>query len=120
MKTLLYTFFSIVLTAPSMVFAGGNNLNEAGSLLEEVGGRAGAGDVTIETAVGNGIGIVLSLVGLIFLVLMVYAGVLWLTARGEEGQVEKSRKIIVSSVIGLVLTISSYAITVFVTGRLGS
>lgn len=97
-----------------------NNLNQAGQLLDNVGTRAGAGDVSLPEAVGSAISIVLSLVGVIFLVLMVYAGVLWLTARGDESQVDKSRKIIASTVIGLILTISAYSITFLVTSRLGS
>ena len=58
------------------------------------------------------------MVGLIFLILMIYAGYLWMTARGEEGPIETAKKIITSSIIGFVLVASAYAITVFVGGRL--
>lgn len=110
----------LTLLIPTVVSAGGRNLGQADDLLDGIGARAGAADVPLTDAVGSGISIVLSLVGLIFLVLMVYAGVLWLTARGDEGQVDRSRKIIASTVIGLVLTISAYAITYLVTSRLSS
>lgn len=114
-----YLLVTLFLTIPTSIYAQ-NNLNQADELLNGVGSRAGAGDVELAGAVGSAISIILSLVGLIFLVLMVYAGVLWLTARGEESQVDKSRKIIASTIIGLILTISAYSITFLVTSRLGS
>jgi len=45
---------------------------------------------------------------------MVYAGYLWMTARGESDQVDKAKKIIVQSIIGLVITVGAYSITAFV------
>ncbi|HAT03529.1 MAG TPA: hypothetical protein DCS29_01995 [Candidatus Magasanikbacteria bacterium] len=71
----------------------------------------------IGTLAGSFINAALSLVGIIFLVLMVYAGVLWMTARGADEQIEKSKKIIYASIIGLFITVSAYAITIFVTKR---
>lgn len=56
----------------------------------------------------------LQAIGTIFLILMVYAGYLWMTARGNEDNVEKAKKILTASVIGLVIVILSYGITLFV------
>ena len=67
---------------------------------------------------GGIIAAVLTMVGIIFLALMVYAGILWMTARGKDDQVERAREIIIASVIGLFIVVSAYAITAFVTGRL--
>ena len=72
----------------------------------------------LETTLGAVIQGALSLVGTVFLILTVYAGVLWMTARGDDAQVEKSTKIIRASVIGLFLTLSAYAITFYITERL--
>ena len=49
---------------------------------------------------------------------MIYAGVLWMTARGDETKTEKARNIIIATVIGLFITVSAYAITKFVTSKL--
>ena len=96
------------------VFAQGN-LNNALPNLTKSGQKAGTeGAKDLEVVIGNAIGTALSLVGLIFLVLMVYAGYLWMTARGEEEQVTKARKIIVGSLIGIVIVVSAYAITYLV------
>ena len=82
---------------------------------------AGYSQVT-ETTLAETIGLVvkaaLSMVGAIFLLLMVYAGYLWMTARGEEEMVKKSQKIIISSIIGLIIVVASYTLTNFVVGAI--
>lgn len=91
-----------------------NKLNDA------VGDKSGTGlskDLvgSISTVVKG----ILALVGTIFFLLTIYAGILWMTARGDEGKVEKSIDIIRAAIIGLIITLSAYAITFFVTARLG-
>ena len=50
-------------------------------------------ETTFAETVGSLIAIILSFTGVIFLVLMVYAGWLWMTARGGEEAVETTAKI---------------------------
>lgn len=57
---------------------------------------------------------VIGLTGIFFLFLTVYAGVLWMTARGDTKQVEKAKTILVNSVIGALIIASAYMITGFV------
>ncbi|NQV88916.1 MAG: hypothetical protein HQ488_01150 [Parcubacteria group bacterium] len=64
--------------------------------------------------VGNLIAAMLSLTGILFLVLMVYAGILYMTAAGEEAKVKKAKGIITTSVIGIVIVVASYAITSYI------
>ena len=64
--------------------------------------------------IGNVIGGVLSLIAVIFFILMVYGGLLWMTARGNTDQVKKAQDAIISAVIGIVVVLSAYAITTFV------
>lgn len=54
---------------------------------------------------------VLGLLGLLFLVLMIYAGVLWMTASGNEKRVQKAKDILVAAVIGATIIVSAYAVT---------
>jgi hypothetical protein len=68
-------------------------------------------------SVGTVIKGILSLVGTIFLVLTIYAGILWMTAQGNEQQVTKAKGIIQTAVIGLFVVMAAYAITDFVTRR---
>lgn len=72
----------------------------------------------IEKPLGAVIKGALALVGTIFFLLTIYAGILWMTARGKEEQLETSQKIITAAVIGLFITLAAYAITSFVTSRL--
>lgn len=70
----------------------------------------------LPTIIGTVIKAALGLVGVIFLVLMVYAGIIWMTARGDEGKVSKAKDTIVASIIGLIIVVGAYAITNFVIG----
>ncbi|MCU0679703.1 MAG: pilin [Planctomycetes bacterium] len=68
----------------------------------------------VTSELGRIIGYALSFVGVIFLVLMIYGGILWMTAQGNEEQTKKAKTLIVDAVIGLVIVMSAYAITAFV------
>ena len=64
------------------------------------------------------IGCALRLVGVIFLILMVYGGITWMTASGNDKSVEKAKGTISRAAIGLIIVILAYAITLFVINRL--
>jgi hypothetical protein len=101
-------------------FVDAQGLKNALGNLQKTAQPAGVEQGDIGTIVGSVINAALTLVGVIFLVLMVYAGFLWMTARGEEDQINKAKKIIIGTMIGLIITVSAYAITIFVTGQLGA
>ncbi len=56
----------------------------------------------------------LSFLGVVFLVLMIYAGIQWMQAGGNQEKIDKAKNIIVNSIIGLAIIISAYAITYFI------
>ncbi len=56
----------------------------------------------------------LGLLGIIFIILMIYAGFLWMTAGGSEEQIKKAINLIRAAVIGLIIVIAAYSITNFV------
>ena len=64
------------------------------TIFKSIASKAGVSGGDVESVVGTVIKAVLSVTGLIFLILMVYAGILWMTARGEESNIEKARNII--------------------------
>ncbi len=68
--------------------------------------------------VGIGIQAFLGLLGVIFLVLIIYAGYNWMTAQGEEEKVTKAKDTLQRAVIGLIIVIGAYAISYFVIDRL--
>ncbi len=118
-KIFLTAIVILALSAPMFVSAQG--LKDAGNILNKVANPSQTGlSGDLSTSVATVIKAVLALVGTIFLILTIYAGILWMTAQGEEEKVTKSKDIIKASIIGLIVIMSAYAITAFVTSRLGS
>ncbi len=85
---------------------------EAG--LEDVGSGSGLESTSLPTLIGNIIEIVLGLLGIVFIVLIVYAGFLWMTAGGSSDQTKKAKAILTNSIIGLIITLAAYAISAYV------
>lgn len=74
--------------------------------------------ISIPTTIGKIIGALLSFVGVVFLVLMIYGGFTWMMARGNEQEVTKAKSLIEAAIIGLVIVLAAYAITGFISGQL--
>lgn len=64
--------------------------------------------------VGNIIGIALSFLGVIFLILTIYAGFNWMIARGDQSKITKAKDTLIASVSGLIVVVAAYAISYFV------
>lgn len=62
----------------------------------------------------------LGVLGVIFLILVIYAGMLWMTAAGNEDKVKKAQKLLRDGVIGLIIILSSYVIANTVLTYLGT
>ena len=67
---------------------------------------------------GKMVQIFLSLLGMLFLFFMLYGGYTWMSAAGDRNKVEKSQDIIRRSIIGLIITVGSYAMAQFILVRL--
>lgn len=74
----------------------------------------GSNAVTVEGLVNSGVKALFSLLGVLFVSLIIYGGVLWMNAGGNEKQVEKGKDIIVQSLIGLGVVVGAAAITYFI------
>jgi amino acid transporter len=77
-------------------------------------------DVDFQEIVAAIITSVLSLMGVIFLALMIYAGFKWMTARGEEEKVTDAKETLTRAIIGLIIVLAAYAISYFVVSSLSS
>lgn len=104
-----------ILLLPASVMAQGG-LAGAASELTSVGTGIGTADTgtDLPTLIGNLISVLLSVLGVIFVVLVVYAGFLYLTAGGEDEKVKKAKKLLSQSIIGLVIIIAAFAIADYV------
>lgn len=88
--------------------------------LEEVAGQRGAGltsqDIRLTAVLA--IRALLHLIGLLFLILIIIGGVLWMTSGGNEEKVTKARKLLVSSVIGLGVILISLSVVSFILNQI--
>jgi len=76
-----------------------------------------SGDVittSVQDIIAYVINSVLGLLGVIFLVLIIYAGFLWMTATGNDEQVTKAKNILIRAIIGVIIIVAAYAISFFV------
>jgi len=103
-----------IIAAPIGVSAQG-----VGQGLEDAAGQAGYNpNVQIEGIVGGLVNAILALLGVAFIVLLVYAGILYLTARGDKDQVGKAKRLIRQAIIGIIIVSTSYIIANFVVTEL--
>jgi type IV secretion system pilin/Big-like domain-containing protein len=72
----------------------------------------------IRVVAGSIIQLFLGLLGLIALVIILYAGFVWMTSGGNEEKISKAKKILSAGVIGLMIILSAYAITTFILDEL--
>lgn len=78
------------------------------------------GTACIANIIGNGVNIALSFLGVLLLCYILYAGFLWTTAGGDTKKTDEARTMIQNAVIGLVLTLSAFAISNFVITQLAN
>lgn len=89
------------------------------TILKGVGDNAGLSQggtpsSDVLTIIGTLINVALGLLGVVLLLISIYAGFLWMTAQGNEEQVGKAKNMIRDAVIGLVITLAAYSIASFV------
>ncbi len=85
--------------------------------LKKAGGAAQfstSGEANPAVIVGNVVGYALGLLGIVFVILTIYAGFLWMTAQGNEEQITKAKKMLTNAVIGIIIISLAYVITSFV------
>jgi len=95
----------------------GSGSSVRGSLKTAAGG-AGIARGSISGIIQRVISTVLGFVGVIFLVLIIVGGLMWMTAGGNEDQVGKSKKLITNAVIGTIIIMLAYVLVSFVMGKI--
>lgn len=86
---------------------------------DEFLGEAGLDDnLSIGQMVAAVIKVVLAFLGVVFIILIIYAGLLWMTSAGNEEKIGTAKKTLIAATIGLAIVLSAYAITFFVIDQL--
>ncbi|MFH1632160.1 MAG: hypothetical protein ABIA47_04070 [bacterium] len=112
MRQFVMLLVTLCLLAPSLVFA---QISTESTGLETTGEDVYG---TLEGDVGFYLGErviapLFGLIGIIFLALLIYGGVLWMIGGGTD-LVKKAKAIIVNSVIGLLILLLAYAFTTYI------
>jgi hypothetical protein len=85
----------------------------------EVGNVYGESDADsvsdIRVVLARLISVFLGFMGIVFLILIIYGGFLWMTASGNEENVKKAKSLMFAGIIGLIIILSSFAIAQLVT-----
>lgn len=85
--------------------------NTYGDAMKAGGGPA---EGNIFTIIGTLITVLVSVLGVILLGFMVVAGFYWITAGGNSSQIEKAKKLLMNTIIGLVLLLASVSLARFI------
>ena len=111
----------LVLALP-FVFGGAMVVDAQADLssnLTEVGDNTDLTTEDLTTTIGTLISAFVAVLGIVLLILIIYAGFLWMTAGGNSDQVGKAKTIMINSVIGLIILLAAYSISIFVVDALG-
>ena len=92
---------------------------DALSNTDQIAQTAGLGNSDLPSLVGRIISVFLGILGVVFLILFMYAGFVWMTAGGDHKKVEKAKSILINATIGIVITLGAYGITTFIVNALG-
>lgn len=108
----LIVLLAVIFLLPKDLLA--QTVNEATGVNDLANAGVNLGQKDLKEVIANIINIILAFLGVIAVVLFIYAGWLWMTAQGDAAKVEKAKKIMIDTTIGLAITLSAYAIASFI------
>lgn len=104
----------IIIPSASAQLIDGPALSQMNTISGDVQRTAGFSNASVGSIIATIIRAILGLLAAIFMVLMVLSGFKWMTAAGNESQVEKAQETIKAALIGLIVVLAAYAITYYV------
>lgn len=75
-------------------------------------------DLNAIKSVAELINFALSFVGVIFVIIIILAGLQWMTSGGNDEKIASAKKSLGAGIIGLIIILAAYAIAEFVVGNL--
>ena len=123
MKKYLKTFTGLILLGfflffPYLTFATSASGTPALDKLQTIAGPGYNTSVKLPIVMGTIIRTALSLLGIIFIIILIVAGFRWMVASGNEEKVTKAQNSLKRGIIGLVIVIGAWAIWTFLLQRL--
>ncbi|OGH68489.1 MAG: hypothetical protein A3D53_00190 [Candidatus Magasanikbacteria bacterium RIFCSPHIGHO2_02_FULL_45_10] len=109
-------YFLIQASAASAETAVTSTVTQGLEIIQEPLGQTA---VDIRVIVARVIRVALGLLGIIFLILILYGGYLWMTAGGNAEQIAAAKKVLTNGTIGLIIILSAYSIVLLIMNILG-
>jgi hypothetical protein len=116
-KLILIILLAFCLLFPLVSFAQGGFL---GGLQETAKPTAINQTLTPQLFAAAVIKTLLSIVGIVFVILIIYAGASYMLSQGQEDKIKKARGIIITAIVGLMIVIGGYSIAYYVSSQLES
>lgn len=116
-KLLLFLSVSLFLAFPIIAACAEDEGNYG---LESARVKAQYSQVDIYSIINTSIKALLGILGIVFFGYTFYAGLRWLTARGNEELVNRAKGTLQSAVTGLIIVVISYGLTSYIFSRLMS
>ena len=95
---------------------------DAAGLQERLAGTATQtglnSEMNIQRAVGVIINVITGFLGLVFFILMLYGGIMWMTAAGDTKILDKAKGLLIDAVVGLGIVLISYQVVQFIIGNI--
>jgi hypothetical protein len=103
-------------TSPSPSASTGvlTNSNNLQNYTAQAAHTANFGDTSFGDILSLIIQLVLGFLGIVFIIMTIISGFRWMTANGNEEQIQKATDAIRASIIGLIIVILAYAVTYYV------
>jgi hypothetical protein len=86
--------------------------------LASTANNAGYGPDNLVDIIGKIVKAVLLSVGILFLIMMIFGGYLWMTSNGNEKTTGKAKSLIFGAIAGLIIVVAAYVLTTFLSGLL--
>jgi hypothetical protein len=113
MKKSVYLLIFITIIAGFLLMTSnalGYGVSDISGFTSQTRQGAGLGDLEYADIAAGVINIMLSIVGALFVILIISSGFTWMVSQGNQEKVDKARKTLSYAVVGLIIVIASYSI----------
>lgn len=122
-KFVLLSVVAIMLTISSFIMVPNTLATGSITSTDLWGGNTLEGDIQTTTGLGNKdpreiaasvIKVVLGFLGIIAVLIVLYAGFLWMTAAGNDDKIATAKSMMSAGIIGLIIVLAAFGIATFV------
>lgn len=68
-------------------------------------------DLTVEDVAKSIISWVLGIITLVAVIMIIYAGIMWITSAGDDTKLKSAKAMLMAAIIGLIIAVIAYAVT---------